>query len=547
MKKTIVTLFFASTLLFSTQIVFANYIDVPETHWAKEGIDKAKEYEIMTGMGEGVFGLEKPVTRAEFATMLTQLFDLELSDNQFVGADDSKWYYTALGKIHGNNIAYTDEFFLHPQENITREEMAIMIVRGLGYAELAVTLGEEELLFTDVTEHKGSIALAYDLGIISGTSETTFHPKGTATREQTASIMVRVYEKLNAKTEWKHGFYAFSSYNQKEMAKDMDAVSLGWSRMGLDENGQVFLNTTSKNNNEWVVPLGYEEIISLLENHGVDTNLNVYMSLGETPFAKEILINPESRTTAIDAIIHELEVEYKAVGRNFYDGVTIDFENLKGEEVKAGFSAFLTELRQRLDEIDKTLYVAIQPILKNSSEYFDGYDINQIGILADKVILMAHDYSASIMPNEVMEMGFTTTPVTPFEEVYYALKTTLNQMEDKEKLVLALSMNTAGWTTKDGVVLNEKVLNPSMVEISEKLKDSTTTIEYSDTYRNPYIIYGNEDGSTTTIWYENQQSVKDKIDLGKMFGVNNSSIWRIGIIPTNDTLDVWSVINEEVI
>ena len=60
-------------------------------------------------------------------------------------------------------------------------------------------------------------------------------------------MLVRVYERYVSGTEWLHGFYAFSSYSQIALSAGMDAVSVGWARMELDDQGAPVLNSTSAN------------------------------------------------------------------------------------------------------------------------------------------------------------------------------------------------------------------------------------------------------------------------------------------------------------
>ncbi|MEG2213642.1 MAG: glycoside hydrolase, partial [Clostridiales bacterium] len=81
----------------------------------------------------------------------------------------------------------------------------------------------------------------------------------------------------------------------------------------------------------------------------VKTHLGVFMSQN----TRELLLSPENRATAVAAIIGELTVDYQMIGKNPYSGVTIDFEGLRGSEVKAGFTAFLTALKQQLTPLGK--------------------------------------------------------------------------------------------------------------------------------------------------------------------------------------------------
>ena len=142
-----------------------------------------------------------------------------------------------------------------------------------------------------------------------------------------------------------------------------------------------------------------------------------------------------------------------------------------------------------------------------------------------------------------MESGFTITPVTPFNEVYYALKTVIDSGTDKEKIVLGLSMSNIGWTTENGVVINEIGSTYSYDDISDMISSGAET-QYSERYRNPSLTYsvGTE---TETVWYENAQSIEDKIELAKMLGIDGISVWRLGLIPDDGgELNIWGTIDE---
>lgn len=520
------------------------YSDVPEDHWAYNEIKSAGEIGFMSGMGDGTFGLGQNVTRAQFVSMLVRMFGWQQAQGaSYSDVDPSAWYYndvmtaSAMGAL-GNETGF------RPNDNITREEIAVMLVRALGYDELAKEFSDTYLPFNDVSSNKGYISLAYDFGIVSGKTANSFDPYGTALREEAAAMMMRCYNKYNSYLDFVHGFYAFSSYSQKEMASEMDAVSFGWSRMEYSDDEGIVVNTTAANDNEWSVPEGYTDIVEYLNDNSVNTNLNIYMSASESDDAEIILGSEENREEAVDVIIEELTVDYNQLGYNPYDGVTIDFENLRGN-MRDNFTEFLRKLNQELDLIGKNLYVTVQPNMKNST-YFDGYDFKAIGEIADKVILMAYDYNAKSIPQDVMDSGFTTTPVTPFDEVYYALKTITDDITgvaDKNKVVLGISMSNIGWTVVDGQITNSRGNTYSYSEIADMIDDGAE-VKYSDKYKNPYLIYDSDDGKEI-VWYENSRSIADKVKLAEMLGVSGISVWRLGLIPQESgELDIWNGIME---
>jgi spore germination protein YaaH len=543
LRKKIAVLFAAvMTAQMSVPAFAQEYSDVPRDHWAYSEIQKAGEIGFMSGMGDGTFGLGQNVTRAQFVSMLVRMFGWSASEGTgFSDVAPGDWYYSDVLTASDMGVLDTTEAYFRPNDNITREEMAVMIIKALGYGELAEEIANDGVPFSDVTENKGYISLAYEFGIISGRGGSIFDPNGTALREDAAAMMVRCYDKYNSYVDFVHGFYAFSSYSQKDMASKMDTVSFGWSRMEYSDEDGVVVNTTTQNDNEWNVPEGYTDIVEYLKDNNVETNLNVYMSASESDDAETILSSAENRTAAVNAIIEELTVDYKQLGYNPYSGVTIDFENLRGSEMRQNFTAFLTELNEELDSIGKSLYVAVQPPMR-SGAYFDGYDFKAIGEVCDKIIVMAYDYYAKTITSDVMESGFTTTPVTPFDEVYYALKVITDEntgVADKSKVVLGLSMSNVGWTVVDGVIVNSTGKTYTYEEIVDMINNGAE-VKYSDKYKNPYIVY--DDGEEKQIiWYEDETSVKDKIKLAEMFGIDGISIWRIGLIPEEGgNLDIWS-------
>lgn len=541
-KKIAVLIAAVMTAQMSVPAFALEYSDVPRDHWAYSEIQRSGEIGFMSGMGDGTFGLGQNVTRAQFVSMLVRMFGWSASEGTgFSDVALGDWYYSEVLTASDMGVLDTTEAYFRPNDNITREEMAVMIIKALGYGEFAEEIANDGVPFSDVTENKGYISLAYEFGIISGRGGSIFDPNGTALREDAAAMMVRCYDKYNSYVDFVHGFYAFSSYSQKDMASKMDTVSFGWSRMEYSDEDGVVVNTTTQNDNEWNVPEGYTDIVEYLKDNNVETNLNVYMSASESDDAETILSSAENRTAAVNAIIEELTVDYKQLGYNPYSGVTIDFENLRGSEMRQNFTAFLTELNEELDSIGKSLYVAVQPPMR-SGAYFDGYDFKAIGEVCDKIIVMAYDYYAKTITSDVMESGFTTTPVTPFDEVYYALKVITDEntgVEDKSKVVLGLSMSNVGWTVVDGVIVNSTGKTYTYEEIADMINNGAE-VKYSDKYKNPYIVY--DDGEEKQIiWYEDETSVKDKIKLAEMFGIDGISVWRIGLIPEEGgNLDIWS-------
>lgn len=175
--------------------------DVPETHWAYDSVRWASYYGLVRGVGGKTFGLGRQVTRAEYATMLCRLMGWAFVSPEIGSFDDnqdtSAWYYSAIETARANGALPQIGGSCGPNEPVTREEMAAMVVRALGYGTLAGTV-QDDCPFTDVSTNAGYIALAYRMGFIYGMNTWTFAPKDSCTREQAAAVLLRVYDRMHA-------------------------------------------------------------------------------------------------------------------------------------------------------------------------------------------------------------------------------------------------------------------------------------------------------------------------------------------------------------
>jgi len=523
-----------------------SFIDVPKGHWAEKAIQSLRDLNITQGMGNNRFGLGLTIRRSEFIAYLVRLMQWDLvspekgsfRDNM----DAGKWYYPYIETALLHNVIITEYERVRPDDPITREEMAIMIVRSLGYDTLAKQLAFLGSPFADVTENTGYITIARDFGIITGVGNNKFNPYATAKREEAAAMMMRMYERLNSPIDQLHAFYAISSYSQVDKIDYLDSVSFGWSRLEYDpENNLVKLNTTSAGQNEYAIPQGYAAPIERAKKNTISTQLMVAVK-NETvhdevrnkdiPLVEFVICDPDIRKQVISSIISLLTKT--GDGAVSFDGVVIDFEGLRKDNTQ-NLNSFLAELRTELDRISKKMYVAVHPMRKPGQAYYDGYDYKTIGQLADKVILMAHDYNAKRLTDAEMQNGYTVTPLTPFDEIYYALKAITDSetgVHDRSKIWLQISFDSALWMLRDGKVINRSPGTPDYQTIYKRLSSPGVEINYSTLNQNPVArYYDRNDDTDNVLWYEDSRSVQAKITLAKMFGVKGISIWRLGNIP----------------
>ena len=181
----------------------ATFSDVPSTHWAYANVMRAAELGLVGGIGGGKFGLGQNITRAQYATMLCRLMGWStlnpaqgsFDDNQ----DRSAWYYSAIETAAANGAIAKYSRTCKPDEPLKREEMAVMTLRALGYGDgVLAGMVQNDCTFSDTTTNRGYIALADRMGFMSGVGGGKFSPRTVSTREQAATVLLRVYDRLHA-------------------------------------------------------------------------------------------------------------------------------------------------------------------------------------------------------------------------------------------------------------------------------------------------------------------------------------------------------------
>lgn len=344
------------------------------------------------------------------------------------------------------------------------------------------------------------------------------------------------------KLEWLHGFYAISSYDQLPLADKLDAVSLGWARMSFDPDTGPYINTTSEGGNGWVVPTGSGKVLDALEAAGVNYPLSVFTS------AQNRTTLPDGTETNV--LVTVISEPYRAAAAaaladaaEGYTGLTIDFEGLSSWDYREDFTELVRLTREKLDS-GKTLYVAVPP-----DEWYAGYDYRALGDLCDKVILMAHDYQWTRVPEGAVGTENTYTPLAPIGRVRLALERITDPdlgVADVSKVALALSFATVGVEVEEegDLLKGDKLYNPGVGTLAKRLEQEDAEICWDELSASGYVFYHDEEGRRYKVWYESPEGVRAKIEAALECGVTGLSLWRLGAVPDFESYDVWSVILE---
>lgn len=172
------------------------FCDVHPSDWYAEYVNDLAQNKIVGGYNDGCFKPAREITRAEFIKMaLTAKEGISLptfeTKNYFkdIRTDESEWYNNSINYAASQQLigGYSDGTF-RPNAPITRAE-AVQVLYKMGSTIQQI---DNLTQFNDVHPSDWfmeAIAAAYNNGLVSGTTSTTFEPNRNINRAEAAKII----------------------------------------------------------------------------------------------------------------------------------------------------------------------------------------------------------------------------------------------------------------------------------------------------------------------------------------------------------------------
>ncbi len=202
---------------------------------------------------------------------------------------------------------------------------------------------------------------------------------------------------------WVTGFYALGSrqasswedlfglpYPETTLGQTelVDELALGW--YSLNQEGELL--TSSRTG--WERPSGWERLLEAAEQYGLRTEMVVHVTDGDGTVT-ELMDDPGSINKLAGAVAEEAERYYEGVNLNI-EGLGWSEQEEELEKVREQFTALVQQIADKLEPLDLTLTLTIHA--PNSA--YQGYDYRDLGEIADRIIVMAHDYGPSPEPKD---------------------------------------------------------------------------------------------------------------------------------------------------
>ena len=170
----------------------STFADVPAGSYYERAVIWAAANGITNGVGNGLFGVDAPCTRAQAVTFLWRAAGSpapEISAMPFTDVPVGSYYYDAVLWAVENGIAKgTSETTFGPDASCTRAQIVTFLYRAFG------TPAGGDAAFADTTPnayYAEAVRWAVATGVTTGTSNTTFSPNADCTRAQIVTFLWR--------------------------------------------------------------------------------------------------------------------------------------------------------------------------------------------------------------------------------------------------------------------------------------------------------------------------------------------------------------------
>ncbi len=270
---------------------------------------------------------------------------------------------------------------------------------------------------------------------------------------------------------------------------------------GISEEGQLIQlddqDLINAANAEGVIPL---MVLTAMNQEGrFDSNL-AHLALND-PIARERLI---------EDILDNIKA--KGLG-----GIDFDLEFLYPEDREV-YASFVNETRQRLNAEGYMVTVALAPktYAEQPGLLYEGHDYALLGQASNLSFLMTYEWGYRFGP---------PMAVAPVNMVRRVLDFAVTQIP-ADKILLGIPNYAYDWTLPfvQDISEAERISNIEAVERAERMG---AIIQYDQLAQVPFYRYFDSSGLEHEVWFENQASLRAKLNLVAEYGLAGVSYWNL--------------------
>ncbi len=173
------------------------FADVNTDDWFFKDVDWAYGSGLISGYNNAIFAPDEPITLAEAISAIAKISGEDTSkfaDAAIEGIKDNEWY-SPYAKWAVERVIPSGKDF-DPDALVTREDMAVLIVKYLDYMHAGYGAPDGAVNFEDKSEVSPeameALQILYKNGLLTGKGEDIIAPKDNMSRAEFSSLLHRV-------------------------------------------------------------------------------------------------------------------------------------------------------------------------------------------------------------------------------------------------------------------------------------------------------------------------------------------------------------------
>lgn len=190
--------------VYNIQTTDLSFTDVAPNAWYYNAAKYCSQNNIIMGTSKTTFAPEKKLTRGMVVAILYRMEGEQAVSgaSKFPDVQDSsQYYYKAVKWATDKKLVngYNNGNF-GPEDSVLRQDLAIILYNYAKYKEKDITSSKELSEFKDkdsVSDYAvNQVKWAVSSGVITGNSDKTLNPKGTATRAEAAAMFEKYCKRV---------------------------------------------------------------------------------------------------------------------------------------------------------------------------------------------------------------------------------------------------------------------------------------------------------------------------------------------------------------
>ncbi|WP_243129224.1 glycosyl hydrolase family 18 protein [Hathewaya massiliensis] len=346
---------------------------------------------------------------------------------------------------------------------------------------------------------------------VSNNKQTTTSTQNTSSNKQ-ASTSIQTVSSNNQVVTGKKKVLGFATYYYSGDSSSYN--SMVNNRSNIDQIATHNYITDGKGNITGLMPTNQ---LTYANKNGIET-LAMVANNFDGNIAKTLLESPSNVKNLINNILVQMKT-------NGYKGVNIDLEGIYSYN-RNQYTEFIKQLYNTLKPQGFTVTLSVPAKINDNpaNTWCAAYDYAKLGNYADKIILMTYDeHYPGGEPGAVASINWVENVIK------YAVS-----VIPKEKILLGTAAYGYDWSSNGTKAYGIQ----GVYNLATKYG---ATILWDKLSQTPYFNYKDASGISHTVWFENENSLKYKLDLVNKYDLNGIGIWRLGL----ENAPYWTSIKEK--